>query len=445
MTGKLAARNALIRILALAAVIAIFEPSGWTQVSPGDRAQAQEMLKTVVSDVGQFYYDPKLLGTDWDARVRKAKEVIANATTVQAATLEIAAVLESLNDSHTYFLPPRYSILVDYGWEFQMLGDRCYVTHVKAGSDAEVKGLRPGDEVMMINGVMPTRENIWKMQYKLYLYPQYAPRVGLFDPSSKKIRKVDVAAKVWETQSVRNKIWDKHEDMFSTLGGEELRHGSRIHSQQIDPGLMILKIPEFNQTDLAIENLLDSASKHQALIMDLRGNPGGSVSVLKNWVRGVFPDDVKIADRVWRGKTEAEVAKGKPRHIFSGKLIVIVDSDSKSAAEHFARVVQIEKRGIVLGDRTSGMTMEGKLHVHPGRFTYGATVTRAELVMKDGKSLERLGVTPDETIIPVASDLANGRDPVLARAVELAGGTLSAEAAGKLFPYEWPKDWLYKY
>ncbi len=183
MTRKLVARKALVRILALAAVIAIFEPSGWSQLSRMDREQAQAMLVAVASDVRHFYYDPKLLGTDWDARVRKAKEKIALATTVQSATAKIAAILESLNDSHTFFVPPRYSVRVDYGWQFQMLGDRCYVTHVLQGSDAEAKGLRPGDEIMMIDGVMPTRENFWKIQSKLNVYPQYALRVGIFDPS----------------------------------------------------------------------------------------------------------------------------------------------------------------------------------------------------------------------------------------------------------------------
>ena len=70
---------------------------------------------------------------------------------------------------------------------------------------------------------------------------------------------------------------------------------------------------------------------------------------------------------------------------------------------------------------------------------WGLSVTDADLIMNDGKSLEKTGVTADETLLPAPADLAAKRDPVLARAAELLGVKLDAQKAGSFFPIEWRK------
>jgi len=149
-----------------------------------------------------------------------------------------------------------------------------------------------------------------------------------------------------------------------------------------------------------------------------------------------------VSDRVTRNDSKVLVAKSRRQNAFSGKLVVLVDSKSASASELFARVVQLEKRGIVLGDKTAGAVMESKRFSYKHGFDtvvfYGASITDADLVMTDGKSLERTGVTPDELLLPNAKDLASGRDPVMAHAVELCGSKMTPEAAGVLFPFQWP-------
>src|SRR5208282_4617261 len=123
---------------------------------------------------------------------------------------------------------------------------------------------------------------------------------------------------------------------------------------EIGDALMIVKIPSFYQTEPEVEGLLDRARNHKALIVDLRGVGSGYRQVLQYWLGGLFQSDVKIADRVSRKGTEPVLAKSNRHHVFGGKLIVLVDGGSALEAEAFARVVQIEKRGTVLGDRTSG-------------------------------------------------------------------------------------------
>ena len=121
----------------------------------------------------------------------------------------------------------------------------------------------------------------------------------------------------------------------------------------------------------------------------------------------------------------------------------MIDSRSASAAELFARVVQLEHRGTILGDQSSGSVMESRYYPFAQgantQIYYGASITDADIVMSDAKTLEHVGVVPDEMILPRPADLLSARDPVLARAARLAGVDLDPNA-GKLFPVEWRKD-----
>lgn len=412
------------------------------QLSRLDRARAQDMLNVIAEDVSKHYYDPKIHGLDWDTKVRETRQKIDQATSLGMAFSHIAAALDTLDDSHTFFLPPQRSYRIDYGWQIQMVGDRCFVTAVRPGSDAEAKAVKPGDEVVSLNGYVPHRDDLWKMRYVfLLLRPQPGLRVSLRDPEGRK-REVEVMAKrrdlPREIDLTGNGIWDAVRE-----SGNE-RQLIRRRAAEVGDDLLVLKLPVFFFTQREVDDMIGTARRHQALILDLRGNPGGAVECLKYLVGGVFDREIKIADEVGRERSKTLVARSTGRGAFTGKLTVLVDSNSSSAAELFARVVQLEKRGAVLGDRSSGKVMEAKHYSHQvGEeivVFYGASITEADLVMTDGKSLEHAGVTPDETILPTAADLASGRDPVLARAAASLGVKLSPEDAGKLFPVEWSKE-----
>lgn len=104
-------------------------------------------------------------------------------------------------------------------------------------------------------------------------------------------------------------------------------------------------------------------------------------------------------------------------------------------------MLQIEKRGVVLGDRTAGAVTRAVQRTYTlgldQLIVYGASITDADLLTSNGERLEGRGVTPDELILPSPQDLFAGRDPVLARAAELVGMGISSEDAGKMFPGAW--------
>jgi C-terminal processing protease CtpA/Prc len=408
-----------------------------------DRERALSILDGVASDLRKQYYDPKFHGTDLNAKIAEAKAGIAKAASWNAAMIEIAVLTDSLNDSHTRFYPPEPELRTDYGWTFQLVGERCYVTRVRPKSDAEAKGLKPGDQILTINQVKPTRASLPKITYAIEgLSQQSSLRVNVSSPSGE-TRTVDVVAKITRPQIVSELSHPYGVDrQYFRLGYEDYEHRMRARSGELADGIAILKLPEFFLSEAEIEKIVGMARKHSALILDLRGNPGGAEECLQYLLGGMFDREVKIADKIMRSKSERMMTKNH-HDPFAGKLIVLADAGSSSAAELFARVVQIEKRGTVVGDRTSGLVMESRGYPHtvgvPPLY-YVDSITLADLMMTDGKSLERTGVTPDETLLPTPDDLMAGRDPALARAIELAGGKATAEEAGKLFPYEWPAE-----
>ncbi|MGB8064033.1 MAG: S41 family peptidase [Candidatus Sulfotelmatobacter sp.] len=424
-------------------------PPSTGAISKADRERALGILDAISKGIQNLYYDPKMRGLDWDAVLANARAKIAQANSLNEALTQIAIAVSALNDSHTVFEPPARPYRLDFGIEYQLIWNRCFVMHVRPGSDAEAQGLKRGAEILTLNALTPNRQNFFNIEYLTYtLDPK--PEMNL-TVRYRSGEQQDLKIKAKSTMSpdlayrpgagVRYDVIRSSEDEF---------HRMRPHISHFGD-VSIIRFPwfyypasHFYSTPGVSDQFFDipdKIRKDKGVVIDLRGNPGGSVDTLKDFVGMFFDHDVKLYDKVERKKTSPEIARGQRHRSFPGKVIVLVDSESASAAEIFARVMQLEKRATVIGDHTSGSVMEATdFYYASSGVDYGAEVTIANLIMTDGKSLEHLGVSPDEILLPKLGDLESGSDPVLAHAAQELGVTLSPEDAGKLFPYEWPKD-----
>jgi C-terminal processing protease CtpA/Prc len=411
----------------------------WPQAYPkSDRELAESILRNVDADVRKHYYDPNLHGVDWQGRVQEAKRNIANVQSVDAAVSEVAALLDSLHDSHTFLLLPPRTHIHDYGFQMEMFGNRCFVVRVRPGSDAEKKGLNPGDEILAVNEYPISRQNFQRIVYIVnMLRPQPGLRLTLSDVNGHS-RPLDVLAK-FQLSTVNR--YFLHQGVNARFRDEEAaRRLLRARYFEKGEDLLIVKIPVFEFSASEVDNILGKMKAHKGVVLDLRGNPGGYEDTLERLLGGIFQNGLKIFDRVGRNSTKSISVTGRHRDAFIGRLAVLVDSESASASELFARVVQLEKRGFIVGDRSSGRVMEANVYPHEvstdSPYSYGIAVTDADLVMADGKSLEHVGVEPDVLILPTNEDLASKKDPALAKAAGLVGGHLSPEGAGTILPYE---------
>ena len=418
----------------------IASPALSQSFSNQDRERGLTMLKTVKEDIRKNYYDPGFRGIDIDARFKLAEDKIKLTKSNAEVFGIIAQALLDFNDSHTSFVPPQRSARIDYGWLMKTFGNDCYVTEVKPHSDADAKGLKPGDLVLSIDGIRPNKANLWVFYY---LYYQLAPRpivkmvVQSPGEQSRQLEikpRIQTGKKIFDlTETVDlNRLWREEED-------EDIANAHRF--AEFGSELLVWKMPHFDLTKDGVDEMVDKAKKHKALILDLRGNGGGAEETLLRLIGNFSDHDVTVGDVKRRKETKPLIAQSRGASGFKGQLVILVDSDSASASEVFARVMQLEKRGTVLGDHTAGKVMRSRSYVHQmGVDTvvmYAASVTDADVIMSDGKSLEQVGVTPDETSLPTAENLRARQDPGLSRAAAILGVKLDPVQAGKLFPFRW--------
>jgi len=411
-----------------------------TQMDTTSRERARVMLRHAYELVRKHYYDEKFHGLDLDTRYRTFDEQVKVAPSLNAGMAIVADFLDGLHDSHTYFVPPTRPYDFDYGYRSQAHGNRVFVTQIRPGSDAAAK-LRIGDEILVLNGVSLDRDTVSRMRYVLnVLSPQPSLTLTVADPLG---GRRDI------TLNTRSRQGKRRLDL-TTIESEDLwRIVRQSQNDAEDSGqryyetgkVMIWKMPDFAMQDADVDAIFDIVRKHEALVLDLRGNPGGFVDTLLRMVGAVFPKDVQVGTLIARTPRKPLVAKSRGTRAYLGEITVLVDAESASAAELFARVIQLEGRGTVVGDRSSGSVMQSRGHGESQGLdtviSYYFSVTDADVVMRDGKSLEHAGVTPTLLVIPTAEDLAAGRDVAMVRALELAGLGIDPVKAGELFPFKW--------
>jgi carboxyl-terminal processing protease len=429
-------------VAALCASFTMLAAGAGLRAQPMDsttRAHMREIVHRVQSVMRSTYYDPTFKGVDLKAHFKTVLEKVDAAPSASMAYAHIAQSLLDFNDSHTYFIPPTRAESYDYGWEMQIVGDDCFVAAVKPGSDAEAKGLKPGDRLLRVEQFAPARKDLWKLQYAYYvLGPRASVRVVAQSPDGA-ARELTLNTRV----TARERVIQLHLDLADGGLGDEYRQLVAKENRASRVGdIAIWKLAGFTFSPRDAERIVDAVTRDAtSLVLDMRGNGGGLVVSLQEVASRLFEQEITLADMAGR-KSRKPVKTRKKKNPFTGRIVAIVDANSASAAEVLARVLQIENRGVVIGDRSAGSVMQGVrmggvLEGVEGFIPFEVSVTNADLIMKDGKSLEHVGVVPDELLLPTPADLAAGRDPVLARAVAILGGTLDAPAAGRMFPVQW--------
>jgi carboxyl-terminal processing protease len=325
------------------------------------------------------------------------------------------------------FLPPPRATRVEYGFATQMVGNDCVVTAVKKGSDAEKKGLKPGDAITAFGRFQVTRDNLWEINYNLYALSPIASVRLTFRGEDSSTREI----------TVNSEIKSREQRIAEEEARKKERNNTLYKCQQVSSDTIGCRLETFSVPKDNIDKMMTEAAKYPKMILDLRGNGGGSVAIEEDLTGHFCDKEVKIGTTISRKDEEERTAKPQDKHAFKGQLVVLVDSNSASASEIFSRVIQLQKRGTIVGDVTAGAVMTSFRIWSAGEkgtsayYVFGVSVTVSDVVMSDGNRLENIGVTPDRLVGPTREAWSMRSDPVLAYAADLLGARLSAEDAAK--------------
>jgi carboxyl-terminal processing protease len=169
----------------------------------------------------------------------------------------------------------------------------------------------------------------------------------------------------------------------------------------------------------AVEGMCRALSEFKnkkAVIVDLRGNIGGSIGALMGITSMLIDRPVILGTQIYKNSRESVLVMPQGRK-YNGKLIVLIDSMSHSAAEIFASGLQENGRLKVVGEKSAGealpsttlMLATGALFMYPF----------ANFQTPDGNFIEGVGVQPDVKVARERKGLLEGKDSQLEAAVAL--------------------------
>ncbi|MFO7795674.1 MAG: S41 family peptidase [Promethearchaeati archaeon] len=225
-----------------------------------------------------------------------------------------------------------------------------------------------------------------------------------------------------------------------------------------DKDIVYIKIPSFGlpKYEREVIQFLELSLDSKALIIDVRKNSGGStpIKLISNLMDRPYRSwsvSTKLSIGVFRYYSEffkrlldkhdplnegySEIYNKfqqysyfqdphmlwystyeKPiKECYKGKIAILTDGMTGSAAEDFVQPFKDNKRAIIIGEKTKGTTGEPYQYSFDNGITIYVGAKRA--YFPDGSEFEGVGISPDIEIIPTIESLRRKEDIVLERAI----------------------------
>jgi carboxyl-terminal processing protease len=289
-----------------------------------------------------------------------------------------------------------------------------FVTSLVPGGPAERTGIRAGDEVVAINGVPPYINGVLSEGVLAWIDPTKARPGG--PPVTLTLHR-PVNDATFTVTLVPPPAGPPGPQPPSPPSPPPPSPPARLVDGNIAYVLMPAFFPGEADRVLAAIAQLREKSELRGVILDLRGNGGGSPHEVFRLLGAFVHDEIAsywcdVKDHCTANRTDESVALLKLR------LVAITDRNCASACDSFASAVKDLHLGTLVGTRTAGVVAGPQA---PYLLEDGSILSlpKKHEIAANGEVINTIGVAADHYAPTTSADLSAGRDPGLAKAVEL--------------------------
>jgi carboxyl-terminal processing protease len=397
-----------------------------------------EIFELVWQTIDQRYFDPTFGGVDWDEVHERYQPLVASAEDDEAFYTTINEMLFELGVSHMIVLPPSSPEMLEpvlmaegsAGIDVRLIEGQAVVVSVEPGSPGEEAGLRPGYVLQAVGGVaVAEAEELVPLQVPPYTERRRRSRMTAALQSQFYGQPGDSVSVVYldeqgEAQEVLIELRERAGEATSSIPGLPPMYLT-FESRRLKGGVGYIRFNSFQAPiRWQVVGAINDMAEATGIIIDLRGNPGGTYPVRKAIAEQFFAEKTLF----WTFKTrdpslfpgfEHEAYLEPPLNVYQGPLVILVDVLSASSAEEFSGGMQATGRATIVGERTAGVDLVADIVELPNGaiFLYPMAETR----MADGTVLEKRGVIPDVEVALDPALLLQDRDSQLEAALDVLG------------------------
>lgn len=356
---------------------ALSVPETSIQLTEKDR---HAILENVLAVLRKRFYAPEKLNADWNAAVERHRPIIESAVSADAFEQAMSDFLAELHTSHLGFFhgtarraSSRAALSANYLADETPHGKRWIFQDVHAGGAAAIAGIEPGNILLRVDSreIVPPEHPVFQMGKQTTVEL-------VANDDQKRMVAVDVA---------RPKGKKLHFIEPTLVEGKRLDESLGYLKVAMFPGMVGVVVA--NQISHAVASL-DSIDR---LIIDLRGNTGGGIAALRV-MSFLTPGKVPVGFALDRRRPTANLENEKlsfprfsriprsPRSLwllgvryapamlskksivleteglgpmpFHGRVVLLVDRHTASAAEMIVAFARENHLATIIGEKTAG-------------------------------------------------------------------------------------------